>query len=111
MLIALDSNYLDPWQTLSDAFLKNNKYNVQKFILIFFPFTPTCLFLKIYNPEAFSVIMTEGFFPLAFWKGDVTDFIAVISELNNKSCAAVLVPFTDVIKASEYTRDQTHQEV
>lgn len=36
MLIALDSNYLDPWLTLSDAFLKNNKYNVQKFILIFF---------------------------------------------------------------------------
>lgn len=65
--------------------------------------------MKIYKPEVFSVIITEGFFLLAFWKGDVADFIAVIFELNNKSSAAVSVSY--VIKASEDSRDQAHQEV
>lgn len=67
--------------------------------------------MKIHNPEAFPVIVTEGFFLLAFWKGDAADFIAVISELNNKSSAALSVSCSDVIKASEDARNKTHQEV
>lgn len=39
MLIALDSNYFDSWQTLIDVSLKNNKYNVHKFVLKFFSLT------------------------------------------------------------------------
>lgn len=45
----------------------------------------------MYNPEEFFVTINEGFFLLAFWKGDAADFIAVMSELNNKSSAAVSV--------------------
>lgn len=47
----------------------------------------------VYENEVFSVIITEGFFLLAFWKGDVAHFIAVIFELNNKSSAAVSVSY------------------
>lgn len=65
----------------------------------------------MYNPEVFSVTITEDFFLLAFWKGGAADFIAAMSELNNKSSAAVSVSYAGVIKASEDTRDQTHQEV
>lgn len=41
----------------------------------------------------------------------MADFITVISELNNKSSAAVSLSYADVIKASEDARDQTYQEV
>lgn len=63
------------------------------------------------SPEVFSVTITEGFFLLAFWKGAAADLITVMSELNNTSSAAVSVSHAGVIKASEGTRDQTHQEV
>lgn len=67
--------------------------------------------MKVHEPEGLLVIVTEGFFLLAFWKIDIGDFIAVASESIYKSNAFFFVSYTYVIKASEDTRDQTHQEV
>lgn len=41
----------------------------------------------------------------------MADFFAVVSELTDESSAAISASLTDMIKASEDTRDQTHQEV
>jgi len=41
--------------------------------------------MKMHVPEALPVTVTEGFFLLTFWKLDLGDFIAIMSESIYKS--------------------------
>lgn len=45
--------------------------------------------MKIYEPDTLPLIVTEGFFLLAFWKIDLGDFIAIMSESIYESNAFV----------------------
>ena len=67
--------------------------------------------MKMHVPEALPVTVTEGFFLLTFWKLDLGDFIAIMSESIYKSNVFVWASYTYVIKASEDSREQTRQEV